>query len=351
MAGRRKRSRFKVVLVGRVAANGLPLLKQHLATPCTLRPFPATRENGSLLAELAAADIVIGNYFTDRMAQAAQNLKLLHAVGAGVDDFCLRRLSAQTTVANVYFHGPAIGEYVMMMVLALSRNLLRVDSRFRKGIWEESWIRGDPPAEEIRGKVLGLIGFGHIGREVASRARAFGMRIRLLSAHPPARKPKWVEFWGGPNQLRSLLRESDYVVLACPLNEATHGLIGTKELGWMKPSACLINVARGPIVEESALYRALHARRIRAAAIDVWYRYPKDETPCSPSRFPFHKLDYVIMTPHISGWMWGTRERRFHAIAANIDRLATGRPLLNVVQGPKRHSPFNRRAKGRGARD
>jgi phosphoglycerate dehydrogenase-like enzyme len=249
----------------------------------------------------------------------------------------LPALSARTTVSNVYFHGPAIGEFVMMMVLALNRELVETDSHLRKGVWYGSWIWGAPPADQVQGKVLGIIGFGHVGHEVAVRARAFGMKVRALSAHPPARQPKTIDFWGGPGKLRNLLHESDYVVLACPLNEATRGLIGAREFGWMKPSASLINIARAAIVEESALYEALRKRRIRGAAIDVWYRYPLCGKRRTPSGLPFHKLSNLIMTPHIAGWTTETFERRFRAIADNIDRLASGRPLLNVVQGPKQH--------------
>jgi phosphoglycerate dehydrogenase-like enzyme len=181
-----------------------------------------------------------------------------------------------------------------------------------------------------------LIGFGHIGREIAVRAQAFGMEIRVLSAHPPARKPQGIKSWSGSGGLRALLQDSDFVVLACPLNEATRGLIGVEELKRMKRDACLINIARGPIVDESALYHALKRRQIRAAAIDVWYRYPKERERQMPSKFPFHELQNVIMTPHASGWTNQTFGQRFRLIAENIDRLASGRTLLNVVQGPKR---------------
>src|SRR3990172_7294393 len=135
MAQKRHHPYLKVVLVGRAAAKALDLLKAHLRTSCTLHPFPIPREDDSLLRELAAADVVVGQYLTESMAAEARKLKLLHAVGAGVDDFSMKKLSAQTTVANVYFHGPAIGEYVVMMMLALGRNLFRADAQFRQGIW------------------------------------------------------------------------------------------------------------------------------------------------------------------------------------------------------------------------
>ncbi|HET7101588.1 MAG TPA: 2-hydroxyacid dehydrogenase, partial [Terriglobia bacterium] len=209
---------------------------------------------------------------------------------------------------------------------------------FRKGSWEGSWTTGEVPGGEVLGKILGLVGYGTIGREVASRARALGMPIKVVSAHPPKRKPRDVDFWKGPAALPQLLKESDYVVLACPLNKKTQGLIGPREFKQMKRHAFLINVARGAVVQEEALYRALKDRRIAGAAIDVWYRYPKDNERCRPSRFPFHELDNVVMTPHVSGWTLETRQKRFQLVADNISRLVAGKPLLNVVQGPRKHS-------------
>jgi phosphoglycerate dehydrogenase-like enzyme len=337
MARKKDQPHLKVLLVGKVAAKGRKFLQARLQAPARIYPFPVAHETPKLLKKLADAEVAVGNFFTPRMANAAKNLKLLQAPNAGVDAFCLNELSPRITVTNAYFHGPAVAEYVVMTILMLSRDLLALDASFRKGIWRETWVEGDPPREEVLGKVLGLVGFGHIGREVAARTRALGMKIWVVSAHPPARKPKEVDFWKGPAALQQLLRASDYLVLACPLNKETEGMIGAKEFRWMKRSAFLINVGRGPLVGEAALYHTLKARRIAGAALDVWYRYPKGDGPCPPSRFPFHKLPNVIMTPHVSGWMRGTREQRLEVVASNINRLASGRSLLNVVQGPKRH--------------
>lgn len=337
MGQRGNQHRLKVVLVGRVAARAEEYLKVHTKTSATFLAFPVVRENCTLLKELADADVAVGHFFTEGMARAAQNLRLLQAPNAGVDAFRTDDLSPNTSVANAYFHGPAVAEYVVMMILALSRNLLHMDAQFRKGNWGGSWTRGEVPGEEVLGKSLGLIGYGHIGREVASRAGALGMSIKVISAHPRKRTPVGVDSWKGPDALHQLLEESDYVVLACPLNKDTRGLIGPKEFARMKRIAFLINVARGAVVQEEALYHALKDRRIAGAAIDVWYRYPKSEEPCRPSRFPFHKLPNLIMTPHVSGWMLGTRQNRLQLIAENIDRLVAGKPLQNVIQGPKKH--------------
>jgi phosphoglycerate dehydrogenase-like enzyme len=333
------RAPLNIILWGKQAAEGRALLRAHLKTPCRMTLFSDPSRLASPPRELARADVLVGSSFAESMAAAVPRLRLLHVTGAGTDSICLAALPPTTTVANAYFHGPAISEYVMMMILALSRDLLNMDAKFRRGSWLGSWIWGAPPAPEIQGTTLGLIGFGHIGKELAKRARAFGMKPWVISAHPPQRTPPHIDFYKGPSALRELLKASDYVVLACPLTEETRGLIGPREFSWMKRTACLVNVARGGVVQEEALYHALKTRRIQGAALDVWYRYPKERGAFSPSHFSFHKLDNVIMTPHVSGWMKGTRDNRFKFIAGNIDQFASGRPIQNVVQGPKRQAP------------
>lgn len=335
----RKQRKLKVVLVGKVAARAADFLKKQVKAPATFSPFPVNREYPQILKALSNADVAVAHFFTEGMARAAQNLKLLQAPNAGTDALRTEFLGRRTSVANAYFHGPAVAEYVVMMVLALSRDLLNLDRQFRKGIWGGSWTRGEVPGEEVLGKTLGIVGYGHIGREVARRARALGMAIRVVSAHPPKRKPLTLAAWENPAGLPQLLKESDYMVLACPLNKETRGLMGPEEFARMKRSAFLINVARGAVVQEEALYRALKDRRIAGAAVDVWYRYPTGEKPCRPSSFPFHQLSNLVMTPHVSGWMLGTRQKRLQLIAENIDRLVAGKTLFNVFQGPRKHSP------------
>jgi phosphoglycerate dehydrogenase-like enzyme len=138
-----------------------------------------------------------------------------------------------------------------------------------------------------------------------------------------------VDEWRGLDELDKVLPQLDYVVVAAALGPETEGLIGPAQFALMKPSAVLLNVGRGAIVQEEALYEALKSRRIRGATNDVWYgAYPSPAEPNPPpSRFPFHELDNLYMTPHTSGWTTGMVERRWDQIAANLDRLARGEPL------------------------
>jgi len=159
--------------------------------------------------QLTRADVIVASVFTEAMAKATTRLKLLQSTGAGVDSFRLNLLDPLTTVANAYFHESAISEYVMMMILTLNRVLLKMNSHFRRGIRYESSIWGAPPGAEVEGKTLGLIGYGHIGQQVAARAQAFGMKLRVVSAHPPTLKPGHIQFYEGPGRLRELLHAAD----------------------------------------------------------------------------------------------------------------------------------------------
>jgi phosphoglycerate dehydrogenase-like enzyme len=281
-----------------------------LKTPHRLLKYPC---------DLAEAEAMVGSPISRRMIEQALKLRLVHAAGAGCDGIALEALHG-IPVCNVFHHERAIAEYVMMTILALERNLFRQDRDLRQGLWAGSCVQGPPLATEVIGKTLGILGFGHIGQEVARLAKAFDMEIRSLrSGHSRA-------------ELESLLEASDFLVLACPLTPETRGLIGPAELARMRPTASMINVSRGEVADEAALYEALRDRRIRSAAIDVWYQYPKDGVPRMPSRFPFDQLDNVILTPHCSAWTERVVALRFRDIAANIERLVAGEPLVNVVQ-------------------
>jgi phosphoglycerate dehydrogenase-like enzyme len=221
-----------------------------------------------------------------------------------------------------------------MAMLALSRRLFQADARLRLGVWDNAY--NQPRARlhrTLRGQLTGIVGFGHIGREVARLCRCFDMRVAGVTRRPdPGVAAEFgLERLGGPSDLPDLLRQSDFVIIAAPLTGDTLGLIGAEELALMLPTAYLVNVARGPLVDEAALFEALRQRQIAGAALDVWYNYPKDDQPLLPANYPFHELDNVILTPHHSGVAEETFDGRARDAAENIDRLARGEPLINVV--------------------
>jgi len=201
-------------------------------------------------------------------------------------------------------------------------------------VWQT--VANDPGVEfhpTLDTMTLGVVGLGSIGLETIRLAEAVGMSTAAVRHRPDASvpygvHPRWV---GGSADLPRLLGESDVVVVTVPLSAATEGMIGAPELAAMRRTALLVNIARGPVVDQGALYRALAEGDIAGAAIDVWWGAPAaGRTP--PTDLPFAELDNVILTPHHSGHARSTFERRADDIAGNVVRLARGEGLRNVVR-------------------
>jgi phosphoglycerate dehydrogenase-like enzyme len=322
---------IRVALIGRMASGGQDELARRLRVPHEIFAIPDTTRLDEFAADLESAEVLTGWPLTMDVVRRAPNVRLVQAFGAGVDGLRFEELDSAVRVANTFHHEAAIAEHVMMAMLLLSRRPLDDDARLRQGNWERSVIWGEPPVlRELRGQSVLLIGIGHIARELAVRARAFAMRVMGASRSgtkiPAAEHIPW-------DRWQDALGEADFVVPTCPLTPDTEGLIGAAQLERMKPSAFLINITRGRVVEEEPLYEALRTGRIAGAALDVWYQYPsaKDETRL-PSRFPFHELPNVFMTPHNCGWTDRTLAGRIVDVAENINRLAEGRPLINLLR-------------------
>ncbi|WP_282609422.1 2-hydroxyacid dehydrogenase [Pelagibius sp. Alg239-R121] len=259
------------------------------------------------------------------------NLELFQIPFTGFDWITPEELPAGSAFCNSFEHEPAIAEYLLLGMLEWEVGLCRVSSAFRDKSWDGKTAGAGPTHGELKGKTLGILGYGHIGRETALRAKAFGMRVAAIANR---KKPadSLADWLGTQDDLDRLLTESDYLAVCCPLNEKTRNIVDSRAFEAMKPNAVILNVARGPIVNEEALFNALQTKRIRGAVIDVWYQYPNAENPSvRPSKFPFHELENVVMTPHNSGWTEETIDRRWRFVAANLDRLARGEPLQNVA--------------------
>jgi phosphoglycerate dehydrogenase-like enzyme len=268
---------------------------------------------------------------------AAPQLKLLQLPGAGLDDIDFGLVPPAAAVCNCFEHEIGIAEFVLCAMLERAIDMRSLDANLRRADWTGSYLCG-PLHGELYGRTVGIVGYGRIGREVARRAQAFGMRLRVVSR--TARSNDDLAGSVEPlSALPSLLGASDFVVVTLPLAEGTAGLLDAAALRCMTPTAWLINVSRGGIVDEQALFEALRLRRIGGAVIDVWYRYPPPGRPSGPpATLPFHELDNIVMTPHASAWTDGLLPRRNRAMADNLNRLARGAPLLNVVRAPRPHA-------------
>ncbi|WP_406034867.1 2-hydroxyacid dehydrogenase [Nocardioides sp. NBC_00163] len=287
------------------------------------------------LAEAAAAaDVLVCSSTTPELLATMPRLRLVHVTGAGVDRIPLAALPADVRLANTFHHGRSIAEHVMMVSMMLLRGVLRSEADMRRGVWSNAIVSGDYPfGGVLAGHTLGIVGFGEIGSSVARLGSAMGMRVRAVRRNPDAPLPEGVELdWVGPDSaLHDLLAASDVVVVTVPLSDATRGLIDSAALAAMRPSAVLVNVARGAVVDEQALHDALTAGTIAGAGIDVWWRNPRDPDSPPPSHLDFTELSNVVLTPHQSGHTAEVFAGRAQDITDNVDALADGRPLRNPV--------------------
>ena len=322
-----------VILFGPTPCENEARLRRLLRTDWQLSTLRDEQDVPGLLKALRQADAFIALGWRAEWGGAAPGLRLIQSPGAGVDTYDARGLPPCCSLCNVYEHATPIAEYVLGAMVALTGKWLSRDRLLRCGIWEGTARREGEPHGELAGGTLGLLGYGTIGRAVAARAAAFGMKVCALRANPFAGPPEPPLAWmGGPGQLRELLDMSDYLVICCPLTPETRGLLDAAKLAWLKPGAYLINVSRAEIVEEQALYAALKLGRLAGAALDVWYRYPQaTDERLLPAHAPFHELENVLMTPHLSAWTHAMLERRWTKIAANLDALAENRPMQYVV--------------------
>lgn len=308
-------------------------LEEKVSTPIRVRVSPTFREC-DVLPLLPDAEIVITAHWSQRLGAAATSLRFLQIPGAGWDKIDPLGIRPGVLVANCYEHDTAIAEYVIMMCLALSRQLLEADRTIRMGVWRMFPAIGYPFYPELGGRTLGIVGLGRIGRAVARLATAFDMQILAIDAAPiPAAlcQSLGLRLAGGASDLDHLLTESDFVVIAAPLDTSTRSLFDARRLRQMKRTAYLINPARAEICVEKDLYEALRDRIIAGAALDPWWHYPKTDEVVAPSEYPYQELDNVIMTPHASGSTDRMLERRMHVIASNIDRFLCGEPVVNAV--------------------
>jgi phosphoglycerate dehydrogenase-like enzyme len=316
------------LLAGRMCAPRKAMLTEHLATDWDILTW-SEDEAFTKFVELAPrADVIVAGRIQGEWP-LTPNLKLYQIPSTGINWIKPEDAPSGCTVCNSYGHEIAIAEYVLAATLEWEIGLGSSDRLFRKRGWKDRKPGIGPNHGEVFGKTIGIVGYGHIGREVATRARAFGMEVVAVSRTVrPAPELTW---YGAMADLKRLLEVSDFVVLTLPLTEETRGLIDVDRIASMKPEAVIINVGRGLVIDEDALYSALIEKRIGGAVLDVWFQYPTAADPdCAPSKYPFEALDNVIMTPHSSASTDPMRERRWAEIVQNLDRFARGERLENV---------------------
>jgi len=263
-----------------------------------------------------------GTSLLQRIWPTASRARWVHTRSAGLDGILFPALlESPVTLTNARgVFSEILGEFAMGAMLFFAKDFRRLMTSQIGGKWDPFDV------VEIRGQTLGLVGYGDIGRAVARRAHAFGMNVVALRRRPElTRDDPHVSQVLPPEGKHDMLRQSDYVAVVAPLTPESRGMIAAPEFDVMKPSAVLINVGRGPVVEEAALVRALRERRIRGAALDVF------DTEPLPAGHPFYTLDNVLLSPHSADQTSDWKERAMRLFLENFRRYRSGEPLINVV--------------------
>jgi phosphoglycerate dehydrogenase-like enzyme len=319
---------MRILLVGEAAEHAADL-RPHLHEPHDVIGLPIAAANSARYdATIEPDDVVVSLRFSRPHAQAPP-FRLLQVPGAGLDGIELDALRPSTALANVYEHEIPISEYVLARLLEWEIRAGQMRESFTPEAWPELYRRRSPHGE-VYGKAMGIVGYGRIGRAIAARASAFGIRTVAVDNAATSDNAATVV---STAQLPGVLAGADYLVIACPLTAQTTGLIDRAALRRMPRHAVLVNVSRAQIVDQNALYDALRDEDIAGAVLDVWYHYPGSAgDQDAPASRPFWELPNAWCTPHSCAWTHQLAQRRYAFIAENINRLASGRPLLNLVR-------------------
>lgn len=307
--------------------NSLPLLQRHL--------LPGIHVTTGDLPPGADVHILVGGRPTREQFAASPHLRAVVIPWAGLPG-STRDLIAEfphVAVHNLHHNAAPVAELTLSLLLAAARFVVPFDQALRRGDWRPRYNRPGPSVL-LHGKTALVLGYGAIGQRVARLCHALGMGVLATRRTQTAPEEDGVATIYPAGALPDLLPQAQALLICLPLTPETEGLIGAKELARLAQPSLLVNIGRGPIVVEQALYEALASGRLRAAGLDVWYNYPADEAAREatwPGNYPFHELENVVLSPHRGGSSDATPELRMAQLAELLNTAVQGRPLPNQV--------------------
>jgi phosphoglycerate dehydrogenase-like enzyme len=313
-----------LVLTANMADKELALLEQlpketSLAVGTSAEAFTNLAPEAEVIFNWSASGKLLREVYS-----MSPRVKWIHSRSAGLDGQLFKELVEShvplTNGRGVF--SQSLGEFALAAILFFAKDLRRMIRNQEAGRWEQFDIT------EISGQTLGIVGYGDIGRAVATRARAMGMRILAIKRHGPPlyNVDPLVDQIYKPEDRIEMMRRAHYIVAAAPLTPETRGMIGEAEFAAMMPEAVVINLGRGPVIDEAALVKALTENRIRGAALDVFDKEPL------PEGHPFYSLPNVLLSPHCADHTPDWTEQAMRFFLAQFQRYAAGQPLQNVVK-------------------
>ena len=311
----------RILISDPIAPEGVELLKSQAEVD--VRKGLETQELVGILPDYEALIVRSETKVTADVIKAGERLQVIGRAGVGVDNIDLDAATGRgIAVVNAPMGNTvAAAEHTLAMMFALARNIPQAHQSLKQGKWERSSFMG----VQLRNRTLGIIGLGRVGSEVARRVQSFAMRVIV---HDPFVSPDYARILGVElAPLERLLAESDFITLHAPLTDGTYRLIGERELGMMKRGARLINVARGELIDEDALLKALETGRLAGAALDVFTEEPPGETPLL-------KHPKVVITPHLGASTEEAQREVAVEVAEQVMAVLRGEPARNTVNAP-----------------
>ena len=304
---------MKVLVCDKISEKGLEVFKQHPEIEVDVKLKLSEEEICAIVAQYQAIVVRSDTKITAKILEKAEQLKVVGRAGVGIDNIDVPTATQKGVVVVNTPDGNTIAaaEHTMAMMMALARHIPQADSSLRQGQWNRSKFVG----VELRNKMLGIIGYGKIGSEVGKRSKAFGMNILVYDPFVTQEVAKKAGVKSVP--LDTLLRESDFITVHMPLTSETKHMIGAEQIAKMKDGVRLLNVARGGIIDEAALYDAVASKKVAGAALDVYENEPQTQSP-------LFTLPEVIVTPHLGA---STEEAQVN-VAVDV-----AKEITSILQG------------------
>ena len=294
-------------------------------------------------ADSADYEIAIAHRLADELLTRSTKLRAVVVPWAGMPKHFGELLSkpeyTHISLHNSHYNALPVAEYAFTLLLMAAKNIGSLDRALRRGDWTQRYRPAS--AVLLHGKTVLILGFGAIGRNVAALCKGIGMNVLATRRSIVAETENALAQLHPPSDLHKLLPRADALICCLPLTEETKGLIGADELAMLPERAVVVNVGRGAVFEEEALFSALQDGTVHAAGLDVWYQYPRDEIgrkTTHPSRFPFYELENVVMSPHHSAALADRADMRLRmeSLAEIINAAARGEEIpnrMNIARG------------------
>lgn len=316
---------IKLLVTDELSEEGLEMLRRGGQVQVDVKPNIPHEDLLKIIGEYDALIIRSGTKVTAEVIEAGKNLKVVGRAGVGVDNVDVKAatrrgiLVMNTPAANII----SAAEHTMAMMMSLARNIVWADASLKAGQWKRSKFTGI----ELNGKTLGIVGIGRVGGEVAKRAKSFQMK--LIGYDPYIPPEVAVKLGVRLMSLEEVIEEADIITIHAALTPSTHHLINADLLSKMKPNAMILNVARGELIDEEALYNALKEKRIAGAALDVFEKEP-------PTGSKLLTLDNVVLTPHLGASTKEAQEKVSVEMAEHVKMFLLEKKISNAVNAPVR---------------